>query len=246
VKLIFLGTAGYHPNEQRHTSCLMLPEAGIVLDAGTGMFRLGQHIETTSLDIFLSHAHLDHIVGLTYLLDILNDSNVQRLAVHGAQEKITAIQACLLSEHIFPAELPCEFKTLADTIPLAGDGELSHFPLEHPGGSLGFRLDWPTRSLAYITDTTASPDAAYLESIRGVDLLVHECNFPNSENALAAQTGHSCTSAVAEVAKAANVGGLLLTHFSRLLGGADPVGIGDAQRIFSTTELACDSMAVEF
>ena len=68
MKLLLLGTGGYHPNQRRHTACLMLPEAGIVLDAGTGFFRVRQHVATPSLDILLTHAHLDHVVGLTYLL----------------------------------------------------------------------------------------------------------------------------------------------------------------------------------
>ena len=43
MKLLLLGTSGYHPSEQRQTACLMLPEVGIVLDAGTGFFRVRQH-----------------------------------------------------------------------------------------------------------------------------------------------------------------------------------------------------------
>ena len=58
---LFLGTAGYHPSETRHTSCLMLPEVGVVLDAGSGMFRVRDLLTTKTLDIFLSHAHLDHV-----------------------------------------------------------------------------------------------------------------------------------------------------------------------------------------
>ncbi len=66
--LNLLGTTGYHPNERRQTACFMLPELGIVLDAGTGMFRVHDHLQTDTLDIFLSHAHLDHILGLTFLV----------------------------------------------------------------------------------------------------------------------------------------------------------------------------------
>ena len=32
MKLLLLGTGGYHPCERRQTACLMLPEAGIVLE----------------------------------------------------------------------------------------------------------------------------------------------------------------------------------------------------------------------
>ena len=71
MKLILLGTGGYFPTSRRHTACLMLPEMGVVLDAGSGMCQIGKHLQTEQLDIFLSHAHLDHISGLTYLVNLV-------------------------------------------------------------------------------------------------------------------------------------------------------------------------------
>src|SRR5579871_6726587 len=64
--LQFLGTGGYHPNERRHTACLLLPEVGVVFDAGTGAFRIRERLRTPDIQLFLTHAHLDHVVGLTY------------------------------------------------------------------------------------------------------------------------------------------------------------------------------------
>ena len=92
MKLHLLGTAGYHPNQRRHTACLMLPELGIVLDAGTAMFRVRDFLQTSRLDIFLTHAHLDHIVGLTYLLDVLYDKPMKQVTVYGAADKLAAIE----------------------------------------------------------------------------------------------------------------------------------------------------------
>ena len=98
------------------------------------------------------------------------------------------------------------------TLQLPGGGTLRHFPLVHPGGSIGFRLDWPDRSLAYVTDTKATADAAYIEHIRGVSVLVHEAYFDDGADAMAEKTGHSCLSDVARVAAAAEVGLLVLVH----------------------------------
>ena len=81
MKLIALGTAGYHPTERRQTACFLLPELGIVLDAGTGMFRLRERLATTQLDIYLTHAHLDHVAGLTFLLDVFNGKPMERVRV---------------------------------------------------------------------------------------------------------------------------------------------------------------------
>ncbi len=200
MKLVLLGTAGYHPTERRQTACLMLPEVGVVLDAGSGLFRSVPFIQTPTLDIFLTHAHLDHIVGLTYLLDICQRKRFERLTVHGKAEKLAAIEEHLFSQHIFPVKIPAEMRPLVQSCALAGGGTLKHFSLVHPGGSLGFRLDWPGHSLAYVTDTSSPvANASYIEHIRGVDLLVHECYFPDGMEERACATGHCCASQVAQV-----------------------------------------------
>ena len=76
---------------------------------------------------------------------------------------------------------PFDTKTLQPRTLLACGAVLTHFPLRHPGGSVGYRIDWPDRSLAYVTDTVAAADADYVEKIRGVDLLIHECNFGDDQ-----------------------------------------------------------------
>ena len=83
MNVVLLGTGGYFPTSQRHTSCVLLPEIGVVLDAGTGMSRLGNYLQTERLDIFLSHAHLDHVAGLTYLINVVPAEVVRNTTVHG-------------------------------------------------------------------------------------------------------------------------------------------------------------------
>jgi ribonuclease BN (tRNA processing enzyme) len=246
MKLLLLGTAGYHPSERRQTACLMLPELGIVLDAGTGFFRVRQHLATPTLDIFLSHTHLDHVVGLTFLLSTKWEKSLDRISVHGAAEKLAAIREHLLNEHLFPAPLPCQWQPLNSGVTTLGDIRITHFPLIHPGGSIGYRLDWPSRSLAYVTDTTASTDADYVKAIEGVDLLIHECNFRDGQEEWATKTGHSSTTQVALVAARANVKRLVLIHFDSLDESDDPINLAAARRVFPATDLGEDGMAIEF
>jgi ribonuclease Z len=246
MKLVFLGTAGYHPNERRQTSALMLPEVSVALDAGTGLFRARAYLRTDTFDIFITHAHLDHVVGLTYMFDIAPGKNVQKVVVHGDAQKLAAIEKHLFDEALFPVKPPLQFRPLAERVPLPQGGTLTHFPLVHPGGSIGFRLDWPGRSMAYVTDTTAREDSPYIEKIRGVDLLVHECNFPDGSEQDAELTGHSCTTPVARVAKKAGARRLILAHVNPMLPDDDPVGMATARREFPGVELAHDGMEVEF
>lgn len=246
MKLRVLGSTGYHPNDRRQTACFMLPELGLVFDAGSGMYRVREHLQTPSLDIFLTHAHLDHVFGLTFLFDVLHEKNVKPVRVHALPDKLAAIHLHLFDEALFPVRIPFESVPLSGPVTLADGARLSYFPLIHPGGSIGYRIDWPDKSVAYVTDTTAEPDSAYLEQIRGVDILIHECYFPDGQEKLAKHTGHSCTTPVAQAARAAGVGFLILTHMNPLDPSDDPIGLSVAQAIFPDTVLAEDGMELEF
>ncbi len=106
MRLVLLGTTGYHPNENGHTPCMLLPEAGVMFDAGTAIFLAPRLLATPTLDIFLSHAHLDHTIGLTYLFSVIHQHPLERVRVFGEAEKLAAIEEHLFSEFLFPARPP--------------------------------------------------------------------------------------------------------------------------------------------
>ena len=253
MKLVVLGSSGYHPNEVRQTTCLVIPELGLVFDAGTAFFRLPDFLQTGSLDIFLTHAHLDHVVGLTYLLSVQYRYKLDEVRVHGDAAKLKAIREHLFAEELFPVEpsyteVPLVEGSAIEVGTNSDKAKITWTKLVHPGSSVGYRVDLEDKSLAFITDTTAQPDADYIEFIRGVDLLVHECNFSDGFEELAKETGHSCVSPVAEVAKQAEVGGLVLIHFDplRVNLDADAEAIKNAESIFSPIVHAEDCMEIEF
>jgi ribonuclease Z len=240
-----LGTTGYHPSQRRHTACYYLPDQALVLDAGTGMFRLIEcllHEPKRSIDILISHAHLDHVVGLTFLIDALAVTKLERVRLFGAPAKLEAVRRHLFSELIFPVDPPMEFVPLnaaagklslegvertrsPQAVGKVGDdaavaSSVEWFPLEHPGGSLGFIISCPaagqTKRVAYITDTTARVDADYVRHLSEIDLLLHECYFDDQQQALAEKTGHSWLSAVTEVVRCTQPKRTALIHLNPL------------------------------
>lgn len=246
MKLVFLGTSGYHNTDRRETTCLMLPELGVVFDAGSGFARVRQWLATSELDVFLTHAHLDHSLGLTFLFTVLYGKEVTRTTVHGEASKLASLREHLFHPDLFPVMPPLSWEPLGKPpLTLAQGARLAWWPMEHPGGSLGYRVDWPGGSLAFVTDTMADPAAAYVAHLHGVDLLVHECTFADQHTTLAKQSGHSCISAVAQVAKAAGVGRLILTHIEPTVEREGLLDVGIARSIFPRTELAEDGMVVE-
>jgi len=246
MKLVLLGTSGYHPTEKAHTACLLLPACGVMLDAGTGMFRAARFLERPALDIFLSHAHLDHVIGLTYLFSVQRLHPLQRVRVHAEADKLAAVREHLFHERLFPGWPGMELCELGAEVKLSDGAQVSHFPLEHKGGSRGFRFDWPDRSLAYVTDTTADPQAPYVAHLEGVDLLVHECYADDQRAEWARSVGHSHASAVAQVARQAGVKRLVLVHLDPLSPLTDPPDLDAARRIFEPIELGYDLMEIEF
>ena len=242
MRVLLLGTGGYHPNERRHTACVMLPELGVVLDAGTAAFRIPAHVETGELDIYLTHAHLDHIVGLTYLIALEHEGAPVKSAVHARPEVLAAVKEHLFSEPLFPVCPIDRFEALSETHTLRAGGTLKTFALNHPGGSIGMRIDAQDKSLAYVTDTTAlAPES--IEAIRGVDLLIHEAYFPDASGDWPEKTGHTTARNAARAAKQAGAKRLVLVH-------ADPkradnsIELAEAREEFPTAEYGEDGLEI--
>ena len=223
----------------------MLPEIGVILDAGTGIFRARDLIQTDHLDIFLLHVHLDHCVGLTFLYDVLWEKDVSRVTVHVAEEKIEAIEEALFHSDLFPVKPNFEIRPLEPITQLPSGQQLSAIEVDHPGGAHAFRIDFEDRSMAYVTDTVAVEDASYVPAITGVQTLLHECYFPDGWEDRAELTGHSCLTPVAKVAAAAKAERLFLVHINPLNESSQPLDLDSVKSIFSKIEVASDQLVID-
>ena len=111
-----------------------------------------------------------------------------------------------------------------------------------PNAKLSF--DPPTpKSYAYCSDTGYKPDI--VGQIKNVTALYHESTFLETEAHLAVKTKHSTAKEAAAIAKAANVGLLVLGHYSTRYKSIE-LFKGEALEVFSNVELADDGKFFEF
>lgn len=104
-------------------------------------------------------------------------------------------------------------------------------------------LDPPKpKSYAYISDTVKTDLAA--EAVRGVDVLYHEATYEAALEKRAKETFHCTTLQAAKTALKANVGKLVLGHFSSRYQSTEMLKT-EAQTVFENTVCAFDGMELE-
>lgn len=99
-----------------------------------------------------------------------------------------------------------------------------------------------SKSYAYCSDTAYKPDLVPL--IRNADVLYHESTFLDSESNLSVKTKHATAKEAASIAKEANVGKLILGHYSTRYKSIE-LFKQEASTIFEKVELADDGKVFE-
>jgi phosphoribosyl 1,2-cyclic phosphodiesterase len=215
-----------------NTSCVEVDCGGekVIFDLGTGLRSLGASLlerGPVKANIFLSHYHWDHIAGLPFFGPAFDPKS--ELVFHGATRRGRDVRQILSGQMLdpyFPVDLGAlnarlRFVTLNDggTIRLGKKLTVRAAELNHPGGVLGFRLEYAGHSMVYATDFEHGTDAdeRLVELARGADLLVFDAQYTPAEyegNGVPAKRGwgHSTYVVGAEVARKAGVKKLALTH----------------------------------
>lgn len=225
VKAIMLGTGGYIPTSDRATAAVLLRAGNnaILFDAGTGVGRLLQKNFRRLLDgvrelhIFLSHYHLDHVIGITWLLKVwtrqvhlylpssplVNTNGVDALA------RLTdaPLFGLPLSRFPFPVSTTLLTEPSSVTVgPLTiGLLQQSHGDV----GSVGFRVD---DLLAYVTDTNAGLE--HVEFLSSVRVALIDAMYDDHEYKQLTSPDHASSRTAASVAAKASVGRLGLIHIN--------------------------------
>ncbi|MGH9465487.1 MAG: MBL fold metallo-hydrolase [Thermoanaerobaculia bacterium] len=223
MEWIPLGTNGFFPSFGRQTmSFLVLAgDQALLLDAGTGVGRLAEPALAARLggcprlDVLLTHYHLDHVVGLSYLRTLWAGP----LRIHAPEAPLVDAPAReslarLIGPPFFPRPLaahvpPIEVAPYTSERMAIGPFELELRRQRHDGGSVGVRLG---SELAYVTDTEL--DEGTIALAAGVHTLLHEVWWSDEEAAAAGFTsnGHSWVGGVADLADRAGVRRLVPVH----------------------------------
>jgi phosphoribosyl 1,2-cyclic phosphodiesterase len=215
-----------------NTSCVEVlgpDDTLVVLDAGTGIRRLGDTLGRTHprIDLLLTHLHMDHLQGLGFFGPLF-DPEVE-VHVWGPGTPATPLRQRLmryLSPPLFPVHLRdvprlVLHDLIGGTFPL-GELRVTADLVCHPGFTLGYRLETPRHSLTYLSDhepalgTTRFPGPPEWTSgyalAREADLLLHDAQYTRAEYSAHTGWGHCAIDDALAFADLARVRHLVTFH----------------------------------
>jgi phosphoribosyl 1,2-cyclic phosphodiesterase len=244
-KVNFWGTRGSIPTPGAHTaryggntSCVAVSGSAdqlVILDAGSGIRLLGQHLMRANpgpmnLDVLLSHTHWDHIQGLPFFQPLNTKGNSVR--IFGAAQAGVPLEE-ILDRQMDPVVFPVPLKALAADLQVTevtgGRFEIDGFYVEamrlrHPGTTLGYKL-LPVKggpTMAYVTDNELGSGGSYdvppdwreqlVRFLTGVHTLIHDGMYSEDMIELRAGWGHSTPRQAVDLASEAGCRHLVLFH----------------------------------
>jgi phosphoribosyl 1,2-cyclic phosphodiesterase len=240
MKVTFWGTRGSQaapgPETVRYggnTSCVEIEidaESRIVLDAGTGLRRLGATLPgaVRRVDVLLTHLHMDHIQGLGFFAPLFRPDFEVHIwgpgsATTGLRKRLTRY----MSPPLFPVrlpELPCALHVHDLREGIEVPGVTVHTALVcHPGPTVGYRLDTGNAGLAYLPDHepvlaceafAKSPQwCSGFDLAKDVDVLIHDAQYDEDEYRERVGWGHSTLRHAIEFAQLAKAKKLMPFHY---------------------------------
>jgi ribonuclease Z len=174
LSVAFLGTGGSVPTARRATACLLVMRGGdrIMFDCGEGSQRqMHRSLGLLQLDeIYITHLHLDHFLGLPGLLKTYDlQSREAPLTIHGPPGlgRLFADLGRLIGKTRYEVEV----SELAPGQAVPHDGyEVEAFPVEHRMPAFGYRLgeaDRPGRFDKEAAERLGVPEGPAFSALQG-------------------------------------------------------------------------------
>ncbi|MCQ2343159.1 MAG: ribonuclease Z [Paludibacteraceae bacterium] len=266
AKLTILGSGSALPTWQNSPSgqILELCDKSFMIDCGEGiqltMRQMGVH--TARLySIFISHLHGDHCFGLLGLLttfDMMNRQQPLHIYAHADLEKLLRP---MMDYHLKNMSYEVVFHPInprkQEVIFSDHTVTVETIPLKHTVPCCGFlfsehhrRKDEQTGELTYETRKRYAycSDTMYREQIvpqiEGVDVLFHESTFTQEWESRCSKTMHSTARQAATIARQAQVGKLIIGHYSSRVDD-HTIFLNEAQEVFTNTILAVERQSYE-
>jgi ribonuclease BN (tRNA processing enzyme) len=240
---VVVGSGGWVPTSRRETCCALVREGSraLVIDAGTGIHRLIENREllrgAETVDILLTHFHLDHVVGLAYLpgLGLPEPPVVWGAGGRLAGEATESLLGRLLGSPFNSAPL-ADFAS--DVRELETDElEIGPFSIatrvqeRHAAPTLAVRIG---DRLTYCTDTAPDPDNVAFAA--GSRVLLHDAWYAQETSD---DGNHSAGGDAGRIARDAGVERLVLIHVNPLQESDEPLA-ESARREFAGAEVGID------
>lgn len=198
----------------------------LIFDAGSGLRPLGATLEKgpDDIDLFLSHCHIDHLIGLPFFSPIFHPSRRVRLWAGGLQPSggLKAAVDRMMSFPLFPigsdtAKGIASFNDFSrgDVLAPRDNIVIRSALLDHPGGATGYRIEYGGRSLCYLTDNdlgSGAFDPALLALAKDAALVITDAAYTDEELPDHEGWGHSSWQQAVRFANEANVKTLCLFH----------------------------------
>jgi len=238
MKFFFYGVRGTMPVSDSdklgyggHTTCAAIKMPGkdiIIIDAGTGIEKIGQILSRSREDplvinLIMTHFHLDHIMGLPFFLPLYLPKTILNIYSPISPEETETYLEGLMKGRYFPVNLketPSKkiFKQVPEGDFEAGGLKISSTSLIHPQGSTAYRFEAEGKSIVFATDTEHPEkgiDHKLAEFAEKADIFVYDATFtPEEYESGRKGWGHSTWKAGVEVSQEAGVRNLYLTHFN--------------------------------
>jgi phosphoribosyl 1,2-cyclic phosphodiesterase len=270
LELTFWGVRGSIPTPAPenlgfggNTTCLELTlpnKEVVVIDGGTGARKLGLSLAARfgpspkTIHFLMSHFHWDHIQGIPFFAPLYGPAN--RVVFH-ARRPPEEVRDILEGQMTFPY-FPVKFELLAaqrefvqlEQTPLHYQDLTVHaFPLNHPQGATGFRLEANGTVIVHACDHEHGDpklDRILREHAQNADVLVYDAQFTPEEYHSKAGWGHSTWLEATKVAKEAGVRQLVLSHHDPshtddILRGV----LAEARTHFENTHLARENWTLQ-